>query len=222
VFLELVDWLRCVAPQHASVDDVPLIAAIERLEGRSIALGSLGCPACGARYAIRNFVVDFGAGPVARAAVPAPEQRPDAEDEDAVLRAAALLDARSPGGFFVLGGEWGRIARALAISYDVTCLLFNPPPDVSPGDGVSIARVALGAPLAAGSARGMVADGAIAGVPTLWTGSIRAVRGGGRIVAPASIPVPDSVTALARDDQWWVGERTPDLATLLSIGRSAR
>lgn len=36
--------------------------------------------------------------------------------------------------------------------------------------------------------------------------AVRAVQQGGRMIAPADVPVPDDVRELARDEDEWVGE----------------
>ncbi len=220
--IELVDALRCVETHEPSW----LVATIDQQEGRYIASGSLGCPVCSARYPIRDFVADFRGGPArqppagaagsihtvprAPATVPrAPATVPRAPDEDALLRAAALLDIRTPGGPYLLTGAWGALATALFAAYDAQCLLINPPASVIPADGVSILLVDSRMPLAAESARGAAIDESVAREPTLLAGSVRAVRPPGRVVAPARLPLPPSLRELARDDQWWVAERAP-------------
>jgi hypothetical protein len=56
--------------------------------------------------------------------------------------------------------------------------------------------------------------------------ALSALRDGGRLVAPASTPVPDEANELARDARQWVGARRPRPSapvqlTLMRGGRGA-
>jgi hypothetical protein len=53
---------------------------------------------------------------------------------------------------------------------------------------------------------------------------VRATRATGRVVAPASTPLPDGVREIARDDTDWVGEREPLASPVvtLHVRRAAR
>jgi hypothetical protein len=79
-------------------------------------------------------------------------------------------------------------------------LLVNPPTSVTSGDGISIVRAPV-APVAAAWADAAAldrADGAMAA-------SIRAaLRGGGRLLARADVPVLPGFSELARDADVWV------------------
>ncbi len=217
--IELVGALRCVEAHEPS----GLVASIDRQEGRYIASGSLGCPVCSARYPIRDYVADFrgvqgrqapeGAAGTIHADAGAP-------DDEALLRAAALLDIRTPGGPYLLTGGWGTLASALFAAYDAECLLVNPPHSVAPGDGVSIVLVDGRMPLAPECARGTAIDQAVAQDPTLVADALRAVRPGGRVVAPAGTPLPPDVRELARDQAWWVGERTASPTRPVPLSRA--
>jgi uncharacterized protein YbaR (Trm112 family) len=202
--LDLIDALRCPA-RH---DESTLVASIDRLDGRYIAEGSLGCPVCRARYPIGGFVAWFTpAETAAKATDPAPRI-----GDDALLRAAALLDMRAPGARYLLTGTWGWLAAALAAAYDVQLVVLNPPPGVEPGDGLSILRVGDRLPMAAGTAAGVAIDASVAGQQELLGGLLAAVRPAGRLVGPVTLERPRGTTELARDDRHWVAERSaPEL-----------
>lgn len=197
MFIELVDTLRCLAP-HA---DTWLVATVERLEHRHIIEGRLGCPECRAEYPVRRGIADFTRGEqVVRAheaAVP---------DESELLRAGALLDLRSEGGTIVLGGRWSGLAAALAGTYGVQALVVNPPDAWATAAGASALLVTHGLPIAEGSVRGVLLDACTSGSPLLAS-AVRALRSGGRLIAPADAPLPDDATELVRDDSCWVAER---------------
>jgi hypothetical protein len=196
MFLELVDSLRCVRPH----EDSWLIARADELEARHIVQGELGCPICEARYAIRDGVADFRAGAAGLSASSAP-----AHDAQALaLRAAALLGLTDPGGLVVLTGQWSECADALLDFADgVQLLALDAAPELRSGGALSLALIPDVLPLAAGSARGIALD-AVHATPALVAGAARALAPGGRLIAPASTLVPDSMQELARDDEHWV------------------
>jgi hypothetical protein len=74
-------------------------------------------------------------------------------------------------------------------------------------------------PLAASSIRGAVIDGWIYS-PSLLSDAVRALRRGGRLAAPAHVPVPAEIQELARDETEWVGEATSDrIAPMVGLTR---
>jgi hypothetical protein len=191
-----VDSLRCVRPH----EDSWLIARADELEARHIVQGELGCPICEARYAIRDGVADFSDGASARAS-----SGPPAQDAQALaLRAAALLGLTDPGGMVVLAGDWSAGADAmLEFVQGVQLLALDPAPALRSGGALSLALISGVLPLAAASARGIALDAAHA-TPSLVAGAARALMPGGRLIAPASTLVPESLQELARDDEHWV------------------
>ena len=191
-----MDSLRCVRPH----EDSWLIARADELEARHIVQGELGCPICEARYAIRDGVADFSDGASARAS-----SGPPAQDAQALaLRAAALLGLTDPGGMVVLAGDWSAGADAmLEFVQGVQLLALDPAPALRSGGALSLALISGVLPLAAASARGIALDAAHA-TPSLVAGAARALMPGGRLIAPASTLVPESLQELARDDEHWV------------------
>jgi hypothetical protein len=198
VFLELVDSLRCVRPH----EDSWLIARADELVARHIVQGELGCPICEARYAVRDGVANFRG---AERAFPSETSSTAPQDASAAaLRAAALLGLTEPGGLVVLAGEWSACADALhGLAEGVQLLALDPAPTLRSGGALSLALIPDALPLAAASARGIALDAAHA-TPSLLAAASRALAPGGRLIAPASARVPESLQELARDDEQWV------------------
>ena len=201
MFLELVDSLRCVRPH----EDSWLIARADELVDRHIVQGELGCPVCEARYPIRNGVADFRAG--ASGVVLASAVIDDAQA--LALRAAALLGLTEPGGVVVLAGEWSACADALLdVVEGVQFLALDAALALRGGGALSLALIPDVLPLAAASARGIALDAAHA-TPSLLAGSARALAPNGRLIAPISALVPESLRELARNDEQWVAAAAP-------------
>lgn len=146
--------------------------AADRMAGRDILEGQLGCPVCEAVYPIQQGAVRFAP----------PTAAPPREATD-VLQMAAMLDLAEPGGAVLLVGSWGVYAEPLAAVVDSRFLVLDVPGQV---------------PVAAQAMRAAATD--------FPEGVVRAVKAGGRIVAPAAASAPAGVTVLARDDRYWVGQ----------------
>jgi hypothetical protein len=217
VHLDLVDVLRCPAGHEES----HLIASIDRLVGRHIAEGSLGCPVCRQTFPIRAFAAWFAEGEQ-RTALAARTGTDAPVDDDALARAAALLDARTPGARFLLCGERARVATPLALAYDVHCVAINPPPGIDAGDGVSLLHTGERVPLASACVAGAALDAAAGTRPAFLASVVHAVRPGGRIVGPASVPPPASLRVLAADAIDWVAEAPGLPAAPVPLRRAPR
>lgn len=210
MFIDLVDHLRCPQAHEESW----LVVAVERMAGRYIQQGSLGCPVCRARFPIRDFVAQFTNEPGGVAGggwflTTHP---------DSLTRLAALCGLTQGGGFVALTPHWASLAAPLALTYDVQCVVVDPAGTATPGDGVSVLHVAAPVPLAAGALRALALGGEReALVPSL----VRAVRAGGRVLAPAMHPVPDGVREIARDEREWVGERSAGESPLVTLVRGS-
>jgi len=216
VFIEFVDALRCLRPHESTW----LVVAADRMVGRSIERGTLGCPVCRAEYPIVDGVAYFGAepgGPAAARADPPPRA-----DPELVLRAAALLGLADGGGTVVLGGTWGAAATGLLDLAPAHYLLLDPPHTVRASDGVSVIRTSGALPLTAACVRGVALDNATAAASVLESAA-RALRSGGRLVAPAGAPLPAGVRELAHDLRHWVAEREapPSPPVRLGLARTS-
>jgi len=205
VFLPLIDRLRCLNAH----EETWLVASIDRAEERDVLEGMLGCPVCSAEYAIREGVVWFGDVPVAEGETPSPPE---------ALRLAAALDLTDAGMTAILHGSWGAHASILRGLSPAQMLLVNPPMGVTSGDGISIVRAPV-APVAAAWAHAAAldsADGAMAE-------SIRvALRGGGRLMARADVPVPPGFSELALDADVWVAQLVGEAAAGAPVAISRR
>jgi uncharacterized protein YbaR (Trm112 family) len=196
LFVELIEFLRCPRPHEPSA----LVASASRVVDRHIMDGVLGCPSCGAEFAITDGVAIFDPT-VSRA----PSTPPS--DDDAT-RVAAFLELSDKRGFALLCGRWGAHAERLRQVTETPLLLVNPP-EHAPLDvasGVIVAGDVL--PLAPGVARALAIDAGMS--DGLVASAARAVRAGGRVLGPVTVTVPAFVTEIARDEHDWVGERDPD------------
>lgn len=203
MFLELTELLVCPACRPAQ----GLVALVERMEGRRVVEGFLGCAGCEARYPIRSGEVHFGGGAVPEGAAgqaeavrsgrepPAVEDsgadrpggagRGRASPEERALLLAALLGLQEGGGGVVLLGRGlARAAAALARLAAGMEVLALADAAREPADG------SLGAG-ASGSDRGAGRTTTLVGVPPdalpLFSGRLRGVAlVGGRADDPAA------------------------------------
>lgn len=189
MFIPLVDILRCTRPH----EDTWLVATIDRAQDRDIIDGMLGCPSCLAEYPIRDGIVLFEAG------VSRPKyQHPSEQD---VVRLAAALDLVDPRMTAVLHGSWGAYAPMLRGVSPVPLLLVNPPEGITSGDGVSIVLAAT-APIAPSSVNAVAIDAGSIG--PIISSLARGLRGGGRMVGPVTMALPDNLVEITRDSDLWV------------------
>ena len=212
MWIELVDQLRCVNAH----DDSWLVASFDRMDGRIVLAGTLGCPVCGAEYPIVDGVAWFGRPPGAIAgSAPAATNRgasPDVGEE--TMRLAALLGLVGAGGTVLLAGTWAELAAPLVQLVQVQALLLDPVTDVPAGEGMGIVRTDGRIPVAAGALRGAALDERSAG---LAPRAVEALRARGRLVAPAPAALPEGVVELARDGRHWVAERSAAPSSLVPL-----
>jgi hypothetical protein len=179
VHVEFIDRLRCIATH----EDSWLVAAATETVDRNIIAGVLGCPVCGAEYAVLDGDVWYSSLRATAAAADADQPaRTDADDE---TRLAALIGVDERGGLYALQGAEGRFAGALGLMESVLLILIDPPrgaaaPAIIRGAGERI-------PLAAGALRGIALE---SGSEALVEAAARALAPRGRLVAPADAPVP--------------------------------
>ena len=213
MFIELVGSLRCVRAHEPTW----LVASAYRMEDRDIVSGELGCHVCGARYPVERGVVDFrelGATSSSSADRP-PGSHPPRDPARRVaptelaLRLAALLDLASPGGLAVLTGEWSAAAIPLAsgeLIERVQLLALDPDTDLESGGGISLALTGRRIPLRPAAARGIALDESHS-EPDYVSSAAEALRPGGRLLAPASAPLPPGLEEITRDDHYWLASK---------------
>ena len=202
MFIELVDSLRCLTPH----EDTWLVAAVTRMEGRHIIEGTLGCPVCRREYPVRDATAWFTSGTEEQADSSSLTSTSATVDDDASMRAAALLGLGEPGGIALLGGPWTAFADLAADRGVSHIVLLNARPSDGSSERVSSIVVEDRLPFANGSVRAAGVGGALA-TPWLIASAAQALASRGRLVAPASAAVPASVHVLARDETEWVAER---------------
>jgi len=190
VHIELTDHLRC--PQDHAEGFLVLLP--ERMEGRRVVAGHLGCPACGWNTAWRDGIPGFGGGARSHELPPC--------DAAAVV---ALLGVVGPGGWLALSGSAGALATELAEQLPgVHLVAINPPTGVNPTDAISV--IGSGRwPIKAHAMRGVVlgADGGgwrDAGVQSVLPG-LRAVGFGAPPAASSGVEI------LGVADGLWVVRR---------------
>jgi protein-L-isoaspartate O-methyltransferase len=83
----------------------------------------------------------------------------------------------------------------------VSLLLVNPPEGIMSGDGVSIVLAAT-APIAPSSVNAVAIGGGAS--DAMIASLVRALRGGGRMVGPVTMALPDNLVEITRDSDLWV------------------
>jgi uncharacterized protein YbaR (Trm112 family) len=212
VFIELIDQLRCINAH----EDTWLVASFTTVSNRFVLEGSLGCPSCSAQYPIHEGVADFSAG-LALPSCEAERAAASHNREEHATRAGAYLDATEPGATIVLAGIWAYAAEELSRMAEVRVLALNAPAGVRESERVGLVRVGSEIPVAPGSVLGVAFD---AWFPaTLVASAVRAVRPGGRIVGPVTIPASAELSVLAHDDSYWVAQKAPEVVKLSRASR---
>lgn len=190
MLLSLVDSMRCPAHEEGA----SLVLAVESWAGPRIAEGTLGCPVCHARYAIHRGAIDFAPGSDSvRRAGPAADP----------LRLAAQLSLTEPGGIMLLTGRYAAANEQLAPFGETTFVLIDAE-DASLPTAVNI-KVGDRLPFINGAFRAAAIDETRTSVAFLAE-VVRCLRDGGRLVMPASAPLPVQIRVIAQDDTETVGE----------------
>jgi uncharacterized protein YbaR (Trm112 family) len=190
MFIELTDHLRCPVDHPESF----LVLLPDRLEGRSVRAGQLGCPVCGRTYELTDGALDVGgAPPAARATVLTPE---------AITAFAGL---NGPGGYLVLvgapAGEWNEVAE---LNRGVGLVAVNPNAEVEDRGFLSVLRGGM-IPLKSRSMRGVVLGAPFGGDPHWVREAARVVLPGLRVVGEGADPSPELIELMASADGLWVG-----------------
>ncbi|MGH7651946.1 MAG: hypothetical protein ACREMS_08900 [Gemmatimonadaceae bacterium] len=208
----MLDLLRCIKPH----EDTWLVASFHTVSNRFVKDGKLGCPICQAEYPIHQGVADFSAGMLLPECDDARAQASHRREELAT-RAGAYLNATEAGATFLLGGLWAYAAHDLAQMSQVRVMALNAPRELEESETVGLMNVGAEIPLAAGSVAGVALDAWFTTV--IIRSALRVLRPGGRLVGPTNIDPPSELTVLARDENYWVAEKAPEV---IPIRRASR
>jgi uncharacterized protein YbaR (Trm112 family) len=191
MFIELTDHLRCPADH----DEQFLVLLPDRLAGRSVVEGQLGCPVCGRTYLVQSGILDFGGAPPAKS-------EGSALDAEAL---AALAGVNGPGGYVVLVGApadgWRDLAGQMP---GVALVAVNPGPAAADDPGVSVLRSGR-IPLKSRSMRGVILGRGYADEESWVREAARVVLPGLRVVGEGRVPGPELMDLMADASGVWVG-----------------
>jgi uncharacterized protein YbaR (Trm112 family) len=191
MFIELTDLLRCPNPHDESF----LVLLPDKMDGRSVRTGQLGCPVCGRTFQLVDGVFDAGGAP----------QEPRGGTGLSGDNASVLVGLSGPGGYLALVGPvaslWEEVA---ALNPGVALVAVNPPEDVTDSAGISVIRGGM-VPLKSRSLRGVVLGKPYASDPTWVRDAARLVLPGLRVVGEGDQPPEDLIDVMASAGGVWVG-----------------
>jgi uncharacterized protein YbaR (Trm112 family) len=202
VYIELIDLLRCPRVHEESW----LVAAFNKMDGRFVIEGKLGCPVCSASFPIREGVADLRDAREAPATTAAQSAE---SDEDTALRVAAMLGLTRAGSVAVLSGMPGAIAGIVAEMASVRVVGTNSTSQASEQENVAMVRSSDRLPFASGSIDAVML-GASASSGEVEE-AVRVLKTGGRLVVTADSPLRGNLREIARDENYIVAESTGPL-----------
>jgi len=205
LYIELIDLLRCPRPHEESW----LVAAFNRMEGRFVIEGKLGCPICSSSYPINIGTAEFRSDTSATVAF---DPRPGDATDEMALRVAGMLGLTRAGAAVAISRMSAEIAAAVAELASVRVISVN---QTSPGDeteNVASVRADERLPLASGSIDAMMLAEPVSARDVAE--ALRVLRTGARLVAPAGTALAGNLRELARDDRYVVAEFTGPLVSL--------
>jgi uncharacterized protein YbaR (Trm112 family) len=192
MFIELTDHLACPSDHQEQF----LVLLPERMEGRRVVGGELGCPVCGKVVRIDHGIADFGGSSPS-----------DGRTELTADALAAFFGLSGPGGYLTLAGGVTSLAGELsAMIPGVRLVLVNPPAETPDDKETSLLRSAR-LPLKTASMRGIAVGADLAGDPAWLADAARALLPGLRMVAEGGEP-PGGIEELGRVGRVWVGKST--------------
>jgi len=203
MFIELLDGLRCVEDHP----QIPLVAAILQRDERFVVRGVLGCPACRREYQLEDGAAWFRDR---NGDVEAQQSLP--RDDEGAMRIGAFL-AAADGATIALVGDWARYAIELSELVGLRAYAVNPQEPIGESERVGTLYSDNRLPFTDGSLRGVAIDDSDWSADQLRV-AVRSLSAGGRMVAPATLPVPGEMEEIARDDLWWIGEKRGPLVAL--------
>lgn len=178
--IELTDHLRCPMSHNESF----VVLLPDRMDGRLVTAGHLGCPVCSWGTSWTNAIPDYGGG--------TPGTGAPAFDATAVL---ALLGLEGPGGWLALAGRAGALAGELTtLLPGVGVVAINPPEGVVSDAAINVLRSGAW-PLKRHAMRGVVigAD-ATAMAPSALASALPGLRVAGE-GSPPALGVGDELLA---------------------------
>jgi len=204
MYIELIDLLRCPG-EHS---DSWLVAAFNRMDGRFVMEGKLGCPVCSASYRIRDGIADLTENEYEMSLGCTGLEYPD---EQGAVRAAALLGLTKPNAIVVLAGDAASLAQPVSDIAEARVMALNSTARIVESEKVAVVLSDKRLPFAPGSIDGiMLEETTTEFVPD----TPRALRQGGRLVVPIGTVLPAGFRELARDDEQVVAESIGELITL--------
>ncbi len=207
---DLLDALRCPNTHAESW----LVAIVHATDGLTLVAADLACPVCGAEFAITGGLAHFGT-PARHAS------SPHADQPSEPIRLAALLGLSDGDTPVLLSGRYALAGHAIAELVNVPQLWVNAPASVD-ATAPRTSQMQVGARLPLGVATlAAAAIDQLDATEAMLDSVGRAVKPGGRIVAPVSVPRPDALKELARDDREWVAEVTTRASGLIELRRRA-
>lgn len=194
MFIELTDHLRCPA-DHA---EQYLVLLPDRIVGRAVVSGQLGCPVCGRTYPVADGIAELGSASVTAG--------PTAPLDAGAMH--VLLGLSGPGGYAALVGSAAREWRGLAEQNPgVAFVAVNPPPEVSDAaPALSVVRAPL-IPVKARTLRGVVLGPEFSVDPAWVRDAARVTLPGLRVVGQGELPETAELELLATAEGCWVASR---------------
>ena len=193
MFIELTDLLRCPEDHDESF----LVLLPDRMEGRWVKTGQLGCPVCGRTFELVNGVFDAGGEPAPHAGA----SRLDAEG------LTALAGLHGPGGYMALVGSVASLWKEMAeLNPGVALVGINPERGVPDGPALSVLRAGR-IPVKSHALRAVVLGRPYAD-DLYWVGEARrVVLPGLRVVGEGADPPAEVIDLMASAGGVWVGAR---------------
>lgn len=198
--LELAERLVCPAGHERT----PLIVVSQETRERDLIRGVAGCMRCSREAQFREGSLVFGRVVTRETVTGATTSRAaPAVDDDMLFRLVALLGLGEAGLPLLLGPSYAGAADALALRHDAIVAVLDAEGPSAPGVGC-VRGSGDAVPFADGTFHAAALDARLSAAAC--ADAVRGVRVGGRVMAPAAMPVPPRVRELARDAQHWVGE----------------
>lgn len=199
--------LRCPR-QH---EESWLVAAFNKMDGRFVIEGKLGCPVCSASYPITGGVADLRESP---GTPPTDFNDTPAEDAEATaLRVAAMLGLTRAGSVAVLSTMPSSIAGLVAELASVRVVGINATtPPAEERENVAMVLSSNRLPFASSSIDAVMLASVAASDEV--SEAVRILKTGGRLVVPAETALGGNLRELARDDHFIVAESTGPLLNL--------